>query len=436
MRPDPKSNWSARGSILTGMVTLVVLVFGFGYWASQSQISGAIIAPGQIKVEQNQQVVQHPDGGVVKAILVEDGDRVEIGDLLLSLEPDRLISELSVVEGQLFETMARRGRLEAERDKHADIRFDQRLLQAGAANPEIQSLADGQQRLFEARQATLDKEIEQLEKRTGQIVSQIGGIAAQQAALATQLDLIEQERRDQQTLLDKGLAQASRVLSLQREFARLTGSVGELSAGKAEAEGRITEIDLAILKLDVDRREQAITTLRDLQFRELELGQKRGELQRRLSRLDIRAPVAGVVIGKTVFALRSVIRPADPLMYLVPQDRPLVISVRVDPIHIDQVFIGQDVTLRLPTLDTRQTPELTGRVVKISADAFTDERTLGSYYLSEIVLLDGELSKLPENTVLIPGMPVEAFLRTQDRTPLAYLVKPLADYFAKAFREG
>ena len=175
--------------------------------------------------------------------------------------------------------------------------------------------------------------------------------------------------------------------------------------------------------------------LRDLQYQELELNEKRRALLTRLSRLDIRAPVSGIVYGLQFFAPRSVIRPADPVMYLVPQDRPLVIASQIETIHIDQVYPGQDVILRFPALNQRTTPELNGLVSKVSADAFSDEATGRSYYRAEILVKDGEMARLPDGVTLVPGMPVEAFIRTADRTPLAYLVKPLTDYFTKAFRD-
>ena len=430
------NGWSPRTPLIIGFLALLLLVGGFGTWAVMANISGAVVASGQIEVDQNRQVVQHPDGGVIAAIEVQEGDLVDKGDILIRLDPTNLTSELVVVEGQLFELMARRGRLEAERDEAKVITFDSELIKAAETSVDAKKLMQGQQRLFEARQDSTVQEIAQMQKQRSQISDQIKGIVAQQDALETQLELINEELGNQQTLLDRGLAQASRVLSLQREDARLRGTMGELTATKAQAEGRITEIDIGILKYGTKRREEAITRLRDLQFRELELTEKRSALKERLSRLDIRAPLAGVVYGMQFFAPRSVIRPAEPVLYLVPQDRPLVIAARVQNINIDQIFVGQEVILRFPAFDSRTTPELTGKVVKVSADAFTDERTGISYYRSEIMLLDGETKKLPEGAVLIPGMPVQAFIRTNDRTPLAYLVKPFTDYFAKAFREG
>jgi HlyD family secretion protein len=294
---------------------------------------------------------------------------------------------------------------------------------------------DGQQRLFEARGASIAQAIEQLDKQQDQISDQITGITAQQRAMDAQLELIEKELVDQQSLFDRGLAQVSRVLSLQRESARMNGTVGELAANSAQARGRITEIDIEILNLQSQRREEAITQLRDIQSRELELRERRRALLERMSRLDVKAPLSGIVYDLRVFARRSVIRPADPVLYIIPQDRPLVINARVEPIDIDKLTIGQDVTLRFSALDQRQTPELTGTVKLISADAFEDENTRQSYYRAEIVLSEGEQARLPADTTLLPGMPVEAFIRTEDRSPLAYLVKPLTDYFTKAFRE-
>jgi HlyD family secretion protein len=291
-------------------------------------------------------------------------------------------------------------------------------------------------RLFVARRASEDNQIDQLTKRAGQIRNQIEGIVAQQAALTEQLALIEEELVSQQALLDRGLAQAARVLALRREKASLLGSQGDFTAQIAQAEGRITETDIQIITLDNERREDAITRLRDLQFNELELSERRAALLVELDRLDIRAPVSGIVYDLTIFAPRSVVRPADPLMYLVPQDRPLVIAAEVETIHIDQVFVGQEVNVRFSAFDQRRTPELIGRVTQVSADAFEDERRGASFYRAEIILVDGEIEKLPDDLTLIPGMPAESFLRTDDRTPLDYLIKPLADYFAKAFRES
>ena len=184
------------------------------------------------------------------------------------------------------------------------------------------------------------------------------------------------------------------------------------------------------------RREEAISNLRDLQVKEDELTERRRNLFHKLDRLDIRAPVAGTVYGLQVFAPQAVIRPAEPVLYLVPQDRPLVIITQVKAIDVDQVFVGQGVTVRLPALDQRQTPEPLGQVMFVSADVFQNETSGQSFYRVEIHLVAGELDRLPTGLKLIPGMPVDAFVRTRDRTLLDYLTQPFTDYFAKAFRES
>lgn len=426
--------WSARRHIVTGLLALLVLVGGFGTWAVKAQITGAIITSGQIEVDRNRQVVQHPDGGVVEEILVDEGDAVQAGDMLIRLDANTLQSELAVIEGQLFEILARRGRLEAERDDLETPVFDPVLVQAEAED--ASDLIAGQTRLFDARRESSMRAVEQLTLQRAQISRQMEGITAQQAALSTQRDLIAQELTDQQSLLDRGLAQASRVLALRREEANLLGSVGELTATAAQAAERMTEIEIQILGLSSTRREEAITRLRDLQYNELELSERHRTLTRQLERLDIRAPVSGIVYGLQVFAPQSVIRPADPVLFLIPQDRPLVIATQVQTTDIDQIHLGQEVTLRFSAFDQRRTPELKGTVTLVSADSFQDENSRLSYYRAEVELNAGEIDKLPPEMTLIPGMPVEAFVRTADRSPLEYLTKPLADYFIRAFRES
>lgn len=430
------SKWSARAPVVIGVLALAVLVGGFGVWSTQTQIAGAIIASGRIEVDQNRQIVQHPEGGVVAEIAVQEGDTVAAGDLLLQLDVAQLRSRLSIIESQLYELMARRGRLEAERDERDTLAFDEELLTVGAEQDEVAELIEGQVNLFRARLESAARTEEQLEKRADQTRNQILGIAAQEASLARQLELIEQELEAQQSLLDRGLTQASGVLALQRQVASLDGQLGELAANKAQAEQRITEIEIEVLRLGTDRREQAITRLRDLRSRELEMLEQRQSLIASIERMELRAPVSGIVYNMRVQTPRSVIRPADPVLFLIPQDRPLVIAARVDPIHIDQIVAGQAVNLRFSALDQRTTPELVGEVALVSADAFEDEAVGQSYYRAEIVLNPGEQDKLAEGQVLIPGMPVEAFIRTADRSPLAYLIKPVADYFNRAFRES
>ncbi len=425
---------SARAPMILGTVTLVCLIGGFGLWSVTSEISGAIVAPGRVEVELNRQIVQHPDGGVVSSIDVVEGANVVAGDILIRLDGTLLNSELVIVEGQLYEVQARRARLEAERDGLNKVNIPSELSDLAASRAEVAAQVEGQLRLFDARADTLSRTLEQLDKRQGQIRSQIEGIRAQETALSRQLELIGLELTDQLSLLEKGLAQAPRVLGVQREEARLSGIVGELAATRAQAESRVTETEIEVLRLTAARREEASQQLRDIGSAELELAERRNAILERIARLDIRAPVSGTVLGLQVTTPRAVLRPADPVAYLVPQDRPLVITVQVPPIHIDEVAVGQAVKLVFPTFSARTTPELDGEISLVSADALTDSASNLSFYRAEITLSATEVERLGHT--LLPGMPVEAFVQTTPRTPLAYLVKPFTDYFVRAFRES
>jgi HlyD family secretion protein len=434
LSPQYAARLSPRGALLLGYLTLAVLVGGFGIWSVFSSIAGAVVASGQVEVDQHRQVVQHPDGGVVAEIEVHEGDTVAAGQLLIRLDGDLVRSERSIVEGQFFELLARRGRLEAERADLPEIRFGPELLQQARTNPDVAALVAGQQRLFAARRETLSKSLEQVGKRQEQTRSQIDGIDAQQVALRSQQSLIGQELADQRSLLAKGLAQSSRVLALEREAASLAGQVGELAAQKAQSEGRITELDLETLRLSSQRREDAETELRDIGYHELELAERRRSLTEQIDRLDLRAPVEGKVYAMTVTTPRSVVRAAEPILYIVPQDRPLVVAARVSPINVDEIRVGHPVTLRFPAFASRTTPEFFGQVTQVSADALVDDASQASYFRAEVMLNPGEEKKLGD-LQLLPGMPAEVYIRTGERSPLAYLTKPFTDYFTRSFRE-
>jgi HlyD family secretion protein len=426
--------WGARGFIRFGIVCIALLGAGLGGWGATAKLKGAIISSGHLRVESQRQVVQHPDGGVVGKIFVREGDVVDAGEVLIQLDGTTLQSELAVMESQLFELMARRGRLTAEQTDSDSIIFDSELLAAAETNPEVQALMDGQQALFVARRGTMDRQIEVMRERQDQIREQISGSSSEIAALKRQSELIEQELVGQRTLLKKGLAQASRVLSLEREAARLEGQRGQTVAQTAQLKGQISETEIELLRLGATRREEAITTMRDLGYRELELKERRIALTEQLSRLDVRAPLSGIVLDMAVYALKSVVRAAEPILYIVPSDSALVVDAQVDPIHIDLVHFGQEAVLTFTAFNTRTTPQLFGTVSKVSPDAFLDEQTKRSYYRAEVMLREGELAKL-KGQELVAGMPVEVFIQTGERTPFNYLVKPITDYFNRAMRE-
>lgn len=433
--PAPKSfDWSFRPFLLIGYATLAVLVLGLGGWGVYARIAGAVIAPGTVEVEGNRQVVQHPVGGVVTEIFARDGDVVQKGDVILRLEGDTQRAEFRTVEGQYFELVARQNRLEALRDDKDSIAFDKELVARAATERSLQELIGAQQGQFDASRDTLRKEQSQLDERSAQIETQIDGLEFQLTATREQVDLTAQELAAQEKLMSQGLTQLTRVLSLRRDLAQLKGTQGAAQASVAENRAKITEIDLEKLKLENKQRDDAIAELREIEFREIELRSRRQALGDEIARLDIRAPVTGVIYGSTADTLRGVVRAAEPILYIVPQNVDLIVRTRVEAAKIDQVRVGQTATMHFSAFDARTTPVVAGKVSKVSADIFTDERTGQAYYRADVAIDEVVLAEL-DGRRLVPGMPVEAFIATEDRSALSYFVKPMADYFNRAFRE-
>jgi HlyD family secretion protein len=426
--------WTSRGYAIAGYATVFVLLGGMGAWAALTRINGAVVAAGIIEVASNRQVVQHLTGGIVGQIRVKEGDTVKAGDVLMRLDDTFDRSELAVIEGQLFSLLGMAARLQAEQDGKAVITFDPELLKAAETDPDAAEIVAGQKRLMEARAETRGKQVAQLQEKKAQIGKQNEGLDSRIEALETQVGLIGKELDAQNKLLAQSLTNASRVLALQREEAEIRGTISQARSSIAENAGRVAEIEIAILNIQSTVREEATTALRDIEAKIAELRENRNAKLETLSRRDITAPMSGIVLGMQVHALRSVIRPADPLLYIIPQEHDLVISTQISPTQIDQVHVGQMAHIRFAAFDHRSTPEIFGHVTKVAADVLADQRTGATFYKAEIKPDAGQMEKLADKHV-IPGMPVETFIQTSERSPLEYLVKPLADYFSKAFRE-
>lgn len=420
--------------LVIGSVAIVLVMAGMLAWSVLTTISGAVVGTGRIVVEQDRQVVQHPDGGVIQKIRVTNGDLVAAGDVLIELDGTTLRSELAVIDAQYFEIRARRGRLEAESSLETIINFPDDLLARAEEDSRYNELIDRQTSLFEARRNSMLASMEQLGTQSAQIDAQVSGIDAQLTSLSEQLDLIGQELDDQQELLDKGLTQVPRVLALRRETANLGGQIGEIEAARAQAKVRQSEINLSRTRLEAQYRETAENALQELTYRELELTERRAGLEERIGRLDIKAPASGAVYELAYTTPNAVIVPAAPILYVIPQDRPLLVHTQVSVADIDQISLGQRTLLRFSVFSSRSPPELYGTVSNISPDALIDVSTQIPFFRVEIDLPAGELNKLAEFRIL-PGMQAEVYIQTKDRTPLSYLVNPLTDYFSKAMRE-
>lgn len=431
---EPPLELSMRKPHVLGFVAMILLLGGLGSWAMMANISGAVIATGSLEVEQRSQVVQHVDGGIVRNIFVTEGDYVQKGQPLLQLDGRRLQAEFAILETQYYETFAQIGRLRAERDGDDVVLFPEPLHQAAARRPEIAELVEGQTDLFQARLLTHRQRIAQLEQQQGQIRSLVAGIDAQIASVETQIGIAREELLSQTSLSEMGLATSARLNALRREVAERTGYLGDLQSRRAEAMERIASVSLEIIALTSTRQEEAITLLRELVGLQRELSEQLQVTEDRIGRLDIRAPVSGVIHELEINTIGAVLGAAEKLMSIVPQDQPLVVAAQIEANDIDRVYPGQPVTLQFPAFSARSLQEIKGEIIHVSADAFLDERTRNSHFRVRIRLSEESLSQL-EGRQLVPGMPAVAFAQTAARTPLDYLTRPLADYFRRAFRE-
>lgn len=429
-----RKSLNARFPLIVGFSAVALMLGGLGTWSVATEISGAVIASGTVVVENDRQVVQHPDGGVVGQILARDGDVVQAGEVLIRLDGTFLRSELAVVERQILEFYARRARLVAERDASVGLDLAQLPPFDLVTEDEVAGQVAGQTTLFEARRRTLHQEVAQLREQQVQIERQIDGFDAQLNALTRQRGLITQDMANASSLVERGLAVSSRLLDLQREDARLEGDIGELEASKAEAETRIAALAIEILRLSERRREDAITELREIGLTEIELFERRASLAERIARLDVVAPATGTVFGSTVFTVGAVIQAAEPAMYVVPNDQPLLVSARIDAADIDNVFVGQNVSLMFSAFAAPDMPNISGTMTRVAADALQDQVTGMAYYQGIIAPDQGELAAAGIEE-LTPGMPVDAFLQTQERSPLTYLTEPLTVFFERALRD-
>lgn len=418
----------ARAPILLGGVTVACLLLGLVIWAATTPLAGAIIAPGVVQVDQNRQIVQHPDGGVVTRIATAEGRSVAQGDLLLQLDARAQLSDLALVSQHLAETRARHARLLAEQ-AGTDL-----TIPSGLAPDDAAAFAR-QRALLQLRRADLAQQITDNETQHRQITLQADAIAAQTRATNRQLALIGTELADQQALQARGLAPAPQIRALQREEARLQGLIAELAALRAEAAARSGVLAQRATQIAATHQLDIATQLDETTLALADLAARHRSLTQRIHALTIRAPVAGRVLGLAVTTPQAVIRPAEPILYIIPQDRPLQITARLPPIHSAQVHPGQKVRLVLPALAALNAPDLTGQVASISADALADPAGGPPFFRADIALPADELARLPAGT-LSPGQPVEVFILTGERTALAILFSPLGRYFDRAFRES
>jgi HlyD family secretion protein len=430
---QPGSRGSIRFHLIVGLVVVTLLTCGLGGWASTAQISGALIAPGSIVVDSNVKKVQHPTGGVVGEVRARDGDRVKAGDVVVRLDDTITKASLAIVTKGLNGLLARRARLLAEQDGLDRIIFPQELMD-GFADPEVRSLIGNEVKLFQVRSSGRVNQKAQLKERIAQLKEEIGGLEAQENAKSREIELIQKELVGVRDLFAKNLVQISRLTVLERDAARLDGDRAQFIAQKAQAKGKITEIELQIIQIDKDLSSEVSKEMREINDKIGEFVERKVTAEDQLRRIDIRAPQDGMVLQSTVHTVGGVITAGDAVMLIVPESDNLSVEAKVNPQDIDQLRIGQKTLLRLSAFNQRTTPELNGTISRISPDTTVDQRTGQSYYTIRVSLPPAEVAKLGD-VKLIPGMPVEAFVQTGERTMISYLAKPLSDQLMRAFRE-
>ena len=422
---------------LTGYALILLLFGGAGVWATTTHIAGAVIAPGTIVVQSNVKKVQHPTGGVVAKIFAHDGDRVAAGQVLIRLDDTVARATVGVVRAQLDELKARQARLMAERDEAAEISFPDELLVREAETQLAATLA-GERKLFELRRTAKLGQRSQLQQRVSQAREEIRGLRAQQVGKEQELALIDTELVGVNDLYNKNLVSISRLMQLRRDKARLLGERGQYIAQIARTKGKISETELQIIQLGKDFRTEVLKGLRDAQGKIAELTERLAAAQDQLKRIDIRAPQDGVVNQLNVHTVGGVVGNGELLMEIVPRDDTLIIETKVQPRDVDQVITGADAVVRILAGEERANPDLTGKVTMISADLKRERSAAGmverAYYVVRVSLSKEEVERLGD-LKLVPGMPAEAFIQTYARTPLQYLIKPLTDQMARAFRE-
>jgi HlyD family secretion protein len=422
-----------RQHVIAGIVVVAVLTIGVGGWASTTDITSALIAPGSIVVDSNVKKVQHPTGGIVGEVRARDGDRVKTGDIVVRLDETVTRANLAVVTKGLNELSARKARLEAERDGAETIKFPAALL-GYAQDTDVAAVLSSERKLFDLRRTSRTGQKAQLRQRISQLDEEISGLAAQRDAKMKEVALIERELGGVRELFQKNLVQLNRLTQLEREATRLEGERGQYVAATAQAKGKISELELQIIQIDQDLSSEVARELRDVDGKIGEFVERKVTAEDQLKRIDIRAPQDGTVFQSTVHTVGGVISAGDAIMLIVPEADNLTVEAKVNPQDIDQLKIGQTALLRFTTFNQRTTPEINGTVTRISADISTDQRTGLSYYTVRVGLPPQEVARLGE-VKLVPGMPVEAFVQTGQRTVLSYLVKPFYDQLTRAFRE-
>jgi HlyD family secretion protein len=426
-----------RGYILFGLAIIITLLGGIGVWAATVEISGAVLAVGNVVVDSSVKKVQHPTGGVVGAIYVKEGQQVKAGEVVIRLDETVTRANLQMVSKMLDEIAVSQARRRAEQVDLPSIEYPDDIL-ARRDEPALAKIMASENELFESRRKAREGLKSQLRERIAQLREEIQGLTAQEDARRQELVFAKAELNGLIELEGKNLVSTPRITAARRTVAQLEGDIAQVLAGTAQARGRIAEIELQILQLDQDLKTEVGKEMREQQGREAELSERRVAAEDQLKRIDIRAPQNGTVHQLSVHTVGGVIAPSEPIMLVVPNADSLVVDAKIQPQDIDQVRVGQEAHVRFSAFNQRTTPDVTAKVTRVSADLMMEQSPNGGgafpYYSIRLELTDAGHAAL-DNLKLVPGMPAEVHMTTGERTALSYFTKPLTDQFARAFRE-
>jgi HlyD family secretion protein len=429
----PRVGRMYENELRTGLRVLLIAVVLGGGWMTLVPLAGAVVVPGNLVVQSDVKAIQHPTGGIIAEIKVDNGTRVASGDLLVRLDATQVKAGMQAFAKQLNEQRGKIARLSAERDGMEQPDYPSEMT-SRANDDNVRAVIASENSLFKARLNARQSQKDLLQGRVSQLNEEIGGMEAQSASKTRQMELITGELAGVQDLYDKHLVPLTRLTTLQREAARLDGERGQLVSNVAETRSKIGEAQLQIVKTDQDFRSEVVKDLGDAQAKEGELVEKYIAARDQLDRIEVRAPTSGTVHQLAVHTIGGVIKAGETIMEVVPNSDELQVEAHVQPKDIDHVHTGQDSFVRLSAFNQRTTPQLTGQVSFVSPDITTDPKSGSTFYTVRIVLSEDERHRLG-SAQLIPGMQAEVFVQTGSRTMLSYLMKPLTDQLRRAFVE-
>lgn len=423
-----------RRIALAGNSLIAIFVFGLGIWSVYAPLESAAIAAGVVESESKLRAVQHLEGGIVRTLLVRDGDHVERGQPLLRLDDTAARTHVQMLRAQYWDAEAREARLLAERDGYQFISFPQALMDAADADPAVFSIADGQQAVFQSRRQMMQSQIAVIHERASQVEKEVEALLAQQAAAEQRSEIVRAEMATVERLVRQGLTPRPRLLELQREMVEVEGLRRQAAAQISRSYQVIAETKASLLTLQTDWENEVTESLYDVQTLKMQLAEKIQVANDRLHRSQVTAPDDGIVTNLKVHTEGEVISAGSHLMDIVPKDDRLIISARLRPEDIDVVRPGLEAEVQILAYKQRRARPLKGTVTYVSADHLTDGSSPEPYYAMQVGVKNEEAAQ-GEEVELIPGMPAQVFVKTGESTVALYALGPLLDSLDRSFRE-